>query len=125
MARYKWVNSQEWLVQTREKMAAEATSDGTHSAMQEAIVNLLDDLRTLVQRLDADDIQDDYQDEMSNDGYFRDLDLIADLSREKCVSLLDGISIECRDEETVEELREAVESNLEDGTLAWEDIENA
>lgn len=44
------------------------------------------------------------------------------LTRDACVALLTSVSIECRDEETVETLRAAVESNIEDGTLARSDV---
>lgn len=42
---------------------------------------------------------------------------VSRLSREKCVLLLESISIQCYDHESVEVLREAVEVNLKDGTL--------
>lgn len=125
MARYKWDSPAEWLVQRRQAELNAAESDGTHSALQAFIANLWADFQTVVSHLDSDTIQDDFQSEMAQDGYFRNLDAIINLRREQCVALLEGISIECRDEETVEELRAAVESNVEDGTLAWEDIENA
>jgi hypothetical protein len=73
--------------------------------------------------VDSDSIQDAHQDEMEEDGYFRDLDIAANLTREQCVELLEGISIECRDDETVEELRETVQSNIEDDTLDYTDVE--
>lgn len=62
---------------------------------------------------------------MEEDGFFQDLDICNNLSREACVELLEGACIECRDDEDVATLREAVQSNLEDGTLAYSDIEEA
>ncbi len=41
----------------------------------------------------------------------------ANLSRERCVELLEAVSIECRDDESTVTLREAVESNLDDETI--------
>ena len=122
MARYKWASPQEWLTETREKMVHEASAKATFSALQEVIATLLDDLNTLVSDFDGDTIQDAYQSEMDKDGYFNDLDITAKLSREQCVDLLEGAGIQCYDTETVEELREAVQSNIEDGTIAYGDV---
>ncbi len=126
MARYRWNSATEWLIASREKMLADAMSDGTHTSIQEAATNLLEDLRLVViDCADNDGLQDIYQSEMDADGFFRDLSLISELKREACVRLLEDQSIECRDDETVEELRQAVESNVEDGTIAWGDVEEA
>jgi ERCC4-related helicase len=44
-------------------------------------------------------------------------ELVRSLPRERCVALLESISIACYEHETVEELREAVLSNVADGDL--------
>lgn len=50
-------------------------------------------------------------------------DYAAKLSREKCVELLTEAGIECRDEETLEELQEAVAVNIDDETIEPDDFE--
>jgi len=45
-----------------------------------------------------------------------------DLSREDCVEALDGIGTTCYDDEPIEDLREAVKSNVADGTILAEDL---
>lgn len=47
----------------------------------------------------------------------------ANITREKAVELLTEAGIECRDEETVEELREAVAVNIADETITPDDFE--
>lgn len=59
MARYKWDSPREWL------MEQAANWDAS---------KLFAELSAIVEKLDADTIQDLYQTEMSEDGYFRDLD---------------------------------------------------
>ena len=44
------------------------------------------------------------------------------LLRETCVKLLEGVSIQCYDHESVEELQEAVKVNVEDGTIDERDL---
>jgi hypothetical protein len=39
------------------------------------------------------------------------------IDREECIELLTSIDIECRDDDTLETLREAVAANIDDGTL--------
>ncbi len=39
------------------------------------------------------------------------------MSRERCVELLASVDIECNDDETIATLREAVEVNIDDGTI--------
>lgn len=46
----------------------------------------------------------------------------ADLSRERCISLLEGIGIACYDEESTGLLREAVWENVKDGNLSRDDL---
>ena len=48
---------------------------------------------------------------------------IARLSREDCVRLLENVHIQCSDSETVGVLREAVRSNVEDGTISPQELE--
>lgn len=43
-------------------------------------------------------------------------------TREKCVELLTGASIECYDDETTEELREALAVNIDDQTIEPDDF---
>ena len=47
------------------------------------------------------------------------------LEREHVVNLLQDASIQCYDDEPTEELREALKVNIEDGTIDWDDVENA
>jgi hypothetical protein len=49
---------------------------------------------------------------------------VTNLSRAQCEELLNSISIQCRDHETVEELVEAVRANLEDGTLTQANMDS-
>lgn len=63
MARYQWNNPQEWLLEK-----AQGYSRASDTA------ELLSIIHTLVTKLDADSIQDDFQSEMDADGYFDDLD---------------------------------------------------
>jgi len=44
------------------------------------------------------------------------------LDRAQCVELLENVSIQCYDSESVEELREAVEANVDDGTISPDDL---
>jgi len=115
MAKYKWDSAREWLDQKVEEIAARNDS--------RSMAELVSIYNTIVAHLDNDTIQDDFQSEMDADGFFRDLEIVTKLSREQCVKLLEGISIECRDDKTVGELRDAVESNVEDGTLDYRDVE--
>lgn len=39
------------------------------------------------------------------------------LDRAQIVALLEGVSIQCYDHETIEELKEALVANIEDGTI--------
>lgn len=48
--------------------------------------------------------------------------LVRDLSRERCVALLTEAGIQCYDHETIETLREAVEANVNDGTICWSNL---
>ncbi len=107
MARYKWDSAYEWL------------SDKA-KGWDEA--RLYQELMSLARDADSDTLQDQFQSDMDADGYFNDLDICASLSRERCVEILEGISIECNDDEDVTTLRDAVEANLEDGTLAYGDV---
>jgi hypothetical protein len=45
------------------------------------------------------------------------------LTREQCVRLLEAVSIQCYDAETVAELQEAVRVNVEDGTIPMNELE--
>lgn len=58
--KYKWANPQEWLLEK-----AESYSRASETA------ELLSIIQTLVLKMDADSIQDDFQSEMDADGYFR------------------------------------------------------
>ena len=109
--RYRWASPAEWL---SEKIQGFEVLD-FHRLKELALAMLSD--------LDSDQLQDLFQDDMEEDGYFQDLDIAANLTREQCVELLEGISIECRDEESVETLREAVQSNIEDETLGYSEVE--
>jgi len=58
MAQYKWDNPHDWLSWKRQ---TGELSDG-------------EILNTLLCYIDCDDVQDAFQSEMSNDGYFKKLD---------------------------------------------------
>jgi hypothetical protein len=60
---------------------------------------------------------DQCRDYLNDYGIRKQPDDPRDLDRETCVELLESVGIECRDEETVETLRVAVESNIDDETL--------
>jgi hypothetical protein len=61
MATYKWAGPHEWLME-KAQTAAENTD----------VAELLDIINTLVLHIDADAIQDHFQNEMDRDGYFKD-----------------------------------------------------
>jgi len=48
---------------------------------------------------------------------------VSSMNRDDCVEALESIDIECEDTETVEELRDAVEANVLDGTLDAEYVD--
>ena len=50
---------------------------------------------------------------------------ILSLSREKCVSLLESVGIQCYESEDTATLREAVRTNVEDGTIEAGALEEA
>lgn len=110
MARYKWDSAYEWLEEKSQDWDA---------------TRLRTELLDLARQTDGDTIQDSFQSEMDSDGYFRDLDVCRSLTRAACVALLEGISIECRDDESLADLRGAVEANLEDGELSYEAVEGS
>jgi hypothetical protein len=49
---------------------------------------------------------------------------VQELSREQCVRLLENVSIQCFDDESVDMLREAVDANINDGTISIQDVED-
>lgn len=52
------------------------------------------------------------------------LEAIPDLTREGCISLLEGIGIVCYERESTADLREAVSVNYQDGDIcAWDILE--
>lgn len=50
-------------------------------------------------------------------------DVVSRLSREECIRLLEPVGIQVYEEDSTEDLREAVLANLLDGTLSYEDID--
>lgn len=73
-------------------------------------------------KVDSDMIQDAFQDEMEEDGYFKRLWEITDievsrLDREQIAEVLEGAGIQCYDTETKEVLITALVENLNDGTI--------
>jgi len=113
MTKYKWSSPQEWLQQ---KIAA--TDD---------IGKLRGIVTSVVDKLDSDEIQDVFQAEMDEDGYFKpDLtDIISRMPREAVVKLLEDASIPCYDHEDNGVLREALQGNYDDGTISGAAIESA
>lgn len=63
MARYKWAHPAEWL---EEKMQEAAQEGKVHELYSYA--------QSMMGRLDQDALQDLFQAEMAEDGYFEDLD---------------------------------------------------
>jgi hypothetical protein len=113
---YKWDSPQEWLaslIQTRIKA-------NDHEGVSELLMAIVNS-----GKLDSDDLQDIFQSDMDEDGYFTPdpAPIIAAMSRAQVVELLEGVSIECKDDETTEELREALLANVEDGTIPAEALE--
>jgi hypothetical protein len=49
--------------------------------------------------------------------------ITAGLTREECEELLESVSIRCGPDEAIEELRAAVECNVEDGTITDENFQ--
>jgi hypothetical protein len=108
MAQYKWNSAYEWLESKIDGWSAEE--------LRQAVLDF-------AQQLGSDAIQDRYQDDMAEDGFFQDLDITSRLRREQCVEILESVAIEFYDDETVETLREAVQANIDDGTIAYSDVE--
>ena len=110
-ARYKWDSPGEWL---SEKIQSLEVLD---------FYKLKDIATSMLTVLDGDQLQDLFQDDMDNEGYFDDLNIAQNLTRDQCVEILEAMSIECRDDETVEVLREAITANIDDGTLPYGEVE--
>jgi len=133
MPTYKWGSPQDWLgdrINARHAVIDDyiLRGKGTADDADKAVADLVIIANGIVNgglSVVADSIQDYWQDVMEKEGYFRDTSIIPNLTREQCVSLLEAAGIQCYDTETVETLREAVESNVEDGTIAWSDVEEA
>lgn len=87
-------------------MKTETTTEASHSE-QQAIAQL-ESIIEMVRAMDKETAAQDYAKE---------------LTREKCVELLESASIQCYDTEDLETLQEAVASNIEDGTLEPDDFE--
>jgi hypothetical protein len=49
---------------------------------------------------------------------------VQELSREQCVRLLENVGIQCFDDESVDMLHEAVDANINDGTISIQDVED-
>ena len=69
--RYRWASPAEWL---SEKIQGFEVLD-FHRLKELALAMLSD--------LDSDQLQDLFQDDMEEDGYFQDLDIAANLTREQ------------------------------------------
>ena len=74
-------------------------------------------------------LQDDFKqhvEEFVTDWKEADVEgLIRQLDREQCTTLLEAVSIQVNDDETIEVLREAILANLEDETISADDIQSA
>lgn len=112
MAKHKWASAGEWLLD----VASGWDADELYSAVQ-----------SMAGRLDGDAIQDLFQAEMNDDGYFKrvweedDKELTA-LTRHKVVELLEGISIQCSDDETTPTLLAALAEAMNDGDIDKSDL---
>jgi HPt (histidine-containing phosphotransfer) domain-containing protein len=111
-AKYKWDNPADWL------------DDRVTKAVDENDVpELVSIIHSLKGQLDFDGIQEAFQSDMEADGYFKrnweGTDAkITNLSRALVVELLEGISIECRDDETLSTLQDALnEGDIDEGDL--------
>lgn len=110
--KYRWASPYEWLEEKAKEWSAERVLHEFLGLAREAV--------------DSDTLQDGFQDDMEADGYFVDIGkvervkaLINNMPREKCVTVLNSIGINCDDEPT-DDLREAVQSNFDDETLSEE-----
>lgn len=83
-----------------------ATTETKHSEQQAQAQ--FESIREMVRAMDKEMATEDYAKE---------------LSREKCIELLTGASIQCYDSESDEVLREAVAVNIADGTIEPDDFE--
>jgi hypothetical protein len=114
MPRYRWDSPLQWLTERADSWDAKM--------LYQALV-------ALARRIDSDELQDHlrmYQDLMDEDGYFTDMTrnnvLAAKLSREQCITVLEGISIVCYEHDSVETLRTIIVANLDDDTLSYDDV---
>lgn len=118
MARYKWDSAVEWLTDKAQGLARNNDS-----------AELLSIINTLASGIDNDTVQDHFQSEMEEDGFFTDLDKEKDaveaLSREQCIAILENNGFQCYDRETDEELQAAILANLADGTIDFSEVEEA
>ncbi len=113
--RYKWSSPMEWLDEASIGWDAE---------------RLRFNMLVLAQKLDSDVLQDEYQYDMEQDGYFIDLNVkdriaaaVGRLTREQCVDLLKPISmISENDTDSDFELREMIQEYFDDGTLKESDL---
>jgi hypothetical protein len=104
---------------------AKALSDGTHSALQDCITNLKGYIAVLLTECDSDTVQDCFESDMTDAGYFDDLGVVDNLTREQCIGILDDADIYYNMDESLDVLRQAIESHLADGTLGYPEVENA
>lgn len=113
MKTHKWNHPDDWLQDVVQRHVGEGN-----------VTELASILNSVMDTLDPDDIQDIFQSEMEADGYFQPLagPIIGSLSREQVIELLEGVSIQCRDEESTAVLREALQTNVEDGTIPYEEL---
>ena len=96
-----------------QKIAGAYLKDCINCSVEYDIHRLKDDFKMHVQEFVTDWEENDVE------------GLIRQLDREQCTTLLEAVSIQVTDDETIEALREAVQANLEDETISADDIQSA
>ena len=96
-----------------QKIAGAYLKDCINCSVEYDIHRLKDDFKMHVQEFVTDWEENDVE------------GLIRQLDREQCTTLLEAVSIQVTDDETIEALREAVQANLEDETISADDIRAA
>lgn len=112
MSNYKWDSPYDWL--------AHASTNWDEQKLHATMMQLAG-------LLDSDALQELFEPEMDGDGYFKRIweaedKELNDLTRERIVELLEGISIECSDDDTTPTLRAALAEALNDGDIDESDL---
>ena len=96
-----------------QKIASAYLKDGINCSVEYDVQRLQDDFHQHVEEYVTDWKENDVE------------GLIRQLDREQCTTLLEAVSIQVTDDDSIEALREAVQANLEDETISADDIQSA